>query len=76
LTRRVEGVILEKENMERSLNMETRLRNVKDVEIVRSKNQYIEDGSYFTDFHVTCADGSTFRLELASDNRLTIRERL
>jgi hypothetical protein len=76
LTRRVEGVILEKENMERSLNMETRLRNVKDVEIVRSKNQLIEDGSYFTDFHVTCADGSTFRLELASDSRLTIRERL
>ena len=56
--------------------METRLRNVKDVEIVRSKNQLIEDVSHFTDLHVTRADGSTFRLELASDSRLTIRERL
>ena len=56
--------------------MDIRARDVVDLEVVRSKNKLIEDGSHFTDFHVTRADGSTFRLELASDSRLTIRERL
>ena len=45
-----------------------------DVEIVRSKGDHTP--SHFTDIIVTCTDGTKLQVELFSDNRLPVRERL
>ena len=45
-----------------------------DVEIVRSRSEITQ--SHFTDIIVSCADGTKLQVEVYSDERLPIRERL
>tara|TARA_R110002020_G_scaffold5078_7_gene21565 strand:- start:2241 stop:2414 length:174 start_codon:yes stop_codon:yes gene_type:complete len=45
-----------------------------DIEIIRSKSDHTP--SHFTDIIVTCTDGTKLQVELFSDNRLPVRERL
>jgi hypothetical protein len=45
-----------------------------DVEIVRSRSEITQ--SHFTDIIVTCTDGTKLQVEVFSDDRLPVRERL
>ena len=56
------------------MTTEINVFRAEDVEIVRSRSEITQ--SHFTDIIVSCADGTKLQLEVYSDKRLPIRERL
>ena len=56
------------------MTTEINVFRAEDVEIVRSRSEITQ--SRFTDIIVSCSDGTKLQLEVYSDERLPIRERL
>jgi|TARA_R100001594_G_scaffold113600_2_gene148472 hypothetical protein len=56
------------------MTTEINVFRAEDVEIVRSRSEITQ--SHFTDIIVSCADGTKLQVEVYSDERLPIRERI
>ena len=56
------------------MSTEINVFRAEDVEIVRSRSEHTK--SHYTDIIVSCSDGTKLQLEVYSDERLPIRERI